>query len=112
MAAKARRCLEKPKKTSNLGKNRHCLLYSFKSLYDSILMQCTVKMQSKVQSFNGDMWTIVELLRYDLQTVFNMILPSEPPLHSKLPSYIIHTFLSNQFPSFWIYVKVIARIKS
>ncbi len=79
MAAKARRCLEKPKKTSNLGKNRHCLLYSFKSLYDSILMQCTVKMQSKVQSFNGDMWTIVELLRYDLQTVFNMILPSEPP---------------------------------
>ena len=42
-------------------------------------MQCTVKMQSKVQSINGDMWTIVELLRYDLQTVFNMILPSEPP---------------------------------
>ena len=32
MALKARRRLDKTQKASNLGKNRHCLLCSFKSL--------------------------------------------------------------------------------
>ena len=32
MAHKARRRLDKTQKASNLGKNRHCLLCSFKSL--------------------------------------------------------------------------------
>ena len=62
MAAKARRCLKKPKKTSNLGKNPVCVLCSFNSLYDSILKQSAVKMQSKCSqsvAAIGDTYIIV-----------------------------------------------------
>ena len=52
MTDKARRRLEKSKNPSNLGENLLCVLCSFKALYDSILKQSAVKMQSKVQS-NG-----------------------------------------------------------